>query len=217
MVGRRQLLAGVAGLTAGLAGCAATQDEYSFSSTPGAFAESAVTESGYTGLDREEIEITRRVEVAGSTRDVTVTNYATPYERQVTLAGSERTLAGAAVFTTPSISFVGQEYNPVADQSPKALLERTSEQFAGQLDGGSIEDIQQVDERTLTVLGSDTTVSVFDATTTYQGSEIPVRILVAKVKHDGDFVIVAAAYPKALRSDERPRAERLFENVEHDE
>lgn len=216
MVGRRTLVAVSLAVAVLLSGCAATQESFSFSASPGTFSDSAVEEAGYDEIGTEELVINRTVTAAGSERQVTVTNYASTYLRNVTLAGQERTLAGAAVFTTPSISIVGNEFNPIADESNRELVQRATNRVEGQLDGQRIQDVEFVENRTMTVLGTETTVGVFSATTTVQGSEIELRILVTKVKHEGDFVLVAAAYPQALASDERPRAETLFANVEHE-
>lgn len=215
MMGRRKLLATM-GIAVGLAGCSADQDEFMFSSEPGSFASSAVDEAGYEELDQREIEENREVEVGGSTRDVTVTNYAQPYRRDVSVGGEERTLAAAAVFTTPSISFVGQQYNPIADESPRELIDRARGRIEEQIDSGELRDISKESERSLTTLDTDTTVAVFEAVTELDGGPITLRIHITKLKHEGDFVLLAGGFPKQLSSEERPRLERLFTNVEHD-
>ena len=217
MVGRRTLIAVGLAVALALSGCAATQEEFSFSASPGSFTDSAVDEAGYETQGTEELVVNRTVTAGGQERRVTVTNYASTYTRSVELAGQNRTLAGAAVFTTPSISIVGNEFNPIADQSNRELVQRATNRVQGQLDGAQIRDVEFVENRTMTVLDTETTVGVFSATTEVQGSEIQLRILVTKVKHEGDFVLVAAAYPQALAGDERPRAETLFDNVEHED
>ena len=217
MVGRRAVLTSIGvAITGGLAGCAATQDEFEFASEPGAVADSAVEEASYEELEREEIVETRTVEAGGSTRDVTVTNYAQPYKRQVEIAGQSRTLAAVAVFTTPSISFLGQQYNPIADESNEDLVERARSRISDEIDGGKVEDVTKEEDRSMTILDEETTVGVFSATTTVQGAEIDLRIHVTKVKHEGDFVLVAGGYPQQLTADEEPRLETMFNNVEHE-
>lgn len=217
MVTRRVAVTVGVALVLLLSGCAATQEEFRFESTPGTVTDDALSEAGYgsTG-EAESLTVNRTVNAGGSERDVTVVNYASAYAREVEVAGQSRTLAGAAVFTTPSISFVGQEFNPVADQSNKQLVDRAQSRVGGQIDGG-IEDVAFVENRTTTILGAETTVGVFAGTTTVQGTEVELRILVTKVQHEGDFVIVAGAYPQALAGDERPRLETVFDNVEHEE
>ena len=217
MLGRRVTI--TVGLVAMLllAGCAATQEEFSFESTPATVSDDALSEAGYESTGGPEpLVVNRTVDAGGQERDVTATNYATTYTRSVQLAGQERVLAGAAVFTTPSISFVGQEFNPIADQTNRQLVNRARSRVQGQLDGTRIQDVSFVENRSATILGEDATVSVFSGTTTVQGVEVELRIQVARVKHDGDFVLVAGAYPQALASDERPRLETVFAGVEHE-
>lgn len=218
MVTRRVAIAVGLALMILSSGCAATQEEFRFESSPATVSDEALSEAGYeTAREAEALTVNRTVNAGGEERDVTVVNYASAYARQVSVAGQSRTLAGAAVFTTPSISVVGQQFNPVADQSNEELVEQAQSRVEGQIDGGGIEDVELVENRTATILGEETTVGVFAGTTTVQGAEVELRILVTKVRHDGDFVIVAGAYPQALASDERPRLETVFDNVEHEE
>lgn len=217
MVTRRVAVTVGVALVLLLSGCAATQEEFRFESTPGTVADDALSEAGYESTEEaESLTVNRTVNAGGQERDVTVVNYASAYAREVEVAGQSRTLAGAAVFTTPSISFVGQEFNPVADQSNEQLVDRAQSRVGGQIDGGGVEDVTFVENRTATILGAETTVGVFSGTVTVNGAEIEMRILVTKVKHEGDFVIVAGAYPQALAGDERPRLETVFDNVEHE-
>ncbi|ERH11300.1 MAG: hypothetical protein J07HB67_00307 [halophilic archaeon J07HB67] len=198
-------------------GCAATQEEFRFESSPATVSETALSEAGYeTAREAESLTVNRTVDAGGQERDVTVVNYASAYTRQVTVAGQNRTLAGAAVFTTPSISVVGQQFNPVADQSNEQLVNRAQNRVEGQIDGGGIDDLRLVENRTATVLDTETTVGVFSGTTTVQGVEVELRILVTKVRHEGDFLIVAGAYPEALAGEERPRLETVFDSVDHE-
>ncbi len=215
MVRRRRVLATV-GVLAGLSGCEATQEEFEFESEPGAFSEDATDDAGYEELEQERIVEERVVEVGGEDRDVTVINYAQPYRREVSVGGDERTLAAAAVFTTPSISFVGQQYNPIADESPRELLDRARGRIEDQIDGGEIRDISKESERSASILDTDTTISVFEAVTELDGAELTLRIHLTKLKHEGDFILLAGGFPKQLSDDERPRLETLLNNVEHD-
>ncbi|MEZ3143426.1 DUF6517 family protein [Halobaculum sp. MBLA0143] len=200
-----------------LTGCAATQEEFSFESAPATVADDAVSEAGYESTGGPEtLTVNRTVDAGGQQRDVTVTNYVTAYTRSVQIGGQQRTLAGAAVFTTPSISLVGQEFNPIADQSNRQLVQRARNRVQGRIDGNRIRDVSFVENRSATVLGRETTVGVFSGTTTVQGVEVVLRIHVTRVKHDGDFVLVAGAYPQTLAADERPRLETVFGAVEHE-
>ena len=214
MTRRRAFLASTVGVAAALSGCAATQEEFEFSSAPAAFAAAAVDEAGYERVSQEEVVEERQIEAGGSERDVTVTNYLTQYERSVSIRDQERTLVFGLVFTTPSISFVGQEFNPVSDWDAAEIVENTAAMIEDQIDG-EIRDISEVDERTMTVLETETDVTVLGVTVAAEGTDIQYRVPVAKVQHEGDFVLVATMYPEQFREEERPRAETLLRNVEY--
>ncbi|WP_299237196.1 DUF6517 family protein [Natronomonas sp.] len=212
---RRTLITGALGLTAGLAGCAATQEEFEFEAEPAAFDDAAVNEAGYERVQQQDIVVDRSVEAGGTERDVTVTNYATAYSREVSVGDQTRPLASAVVFSTPSISIVGQEFNPAASENLLDLVARASDQLDDRFEAGSIRDITKVEERDTTVLETETTMGVFDAVAETDGRELTLRLLVARVQRDGDIIVVGAAYPQQLVEEERSRAETLFGNVEH--
>lgn len=212
---RRTLITGALGLAAGLAGCAATQEEFEFEAEPASFGDAAVSEAGYERVQQQDVVIDRSFEAGGTERDVTVTNYATTYSREVAVGGQSRPLASAVVFSTPSISIVGQEFNPAASENLLDLVARASDQLDDRFEAGSIRDITKVEEQDVTVLETETTMGVFDAVAEIDGSEITLRLLVARVQRDGDIVVVGTAYPQQLAAEERPRAETLFGSVEH--
>ncbi len=215
MMRRRAFLASTVGVAAALSGCAATQEEFEFSSAPAAFAADAVGEAGYERVGQEEVVEERQIEAGGTERDVTVTNHLTQYERSVSVRDQERTLVFGLVFTTPSISFVGQEFNPVSNWDAAEIVEKTSAMIEDQVDG-EIRDVSEVDELSMTVLETETDVTVLGVTAAAEGTDIQYRVPVAKVQHEGDFVLVATMYPERLRDEERPRAETLLRNVEYD-
>ena len=211
---RRRFAAGAAGLTIGLAGCAATQTE--FEAAPGRFSTAAADAAGYR-LVNETAAVTRRtVDIGGSEREITVRNQVAEYERGVVVAGSERPLAGATVVTTPSIAVAGRELNPVADAPLDSLADRAAGRVGDQLAGDGLEDLSSVGNEQTTVLGTETELGVFEGTTQVGPTTVALRLLVCRVSHAGDFVLVGVTYPAALATDERPRAETLLAGVEHD-
>mgnify|MGYP006948679227 FL=1 len=213
---RRTFFQGVSGIfVAGVAGCVATQEEFEFEADPGAFANEVVEDAGYEELDQQEVVVNRTVEAGGTERDVTVINYSTEYERSVDIAGQRRPLAAAVVFVTPSASVVGQEYNPIADESLTELARRANGRLGTRMAGGEIEDIEKLEERSMTVLDSGTSVGVFSGRTELGGTELSIRLLVTRVKHENDYVILGAAYPEQLAPEERSRVETLFSDVDH--
>ena len=214
---RRELCVGIAGLAVGLGGCAATQEEFEFESTPATFADEAVAEAGYESQGTEEIVVERTVTAGGSERDVTVTNYSAEYTREVTLAGTPRSLVAAVAFSSPSMTIVGREFNPIADESRRELAGRMRDRIAERLDGEGPDDLAAVTERETTVLGTSTIVGVFEGTVVLEAGERQLRLLVTRVEDGGDYIVPGAAYPTELADEERPRVEALFGAVEHGE
>ena len=211
---RRHFVASAAGLTIGLAGCAATQTE--FEAAPGQFSTAAADAAGYQLVAETEAVTRRMVDIGGSEREITVRNQVAEYERDVVVAGSERPLAGATVVTTPSIAVGGREFNPVADASLDSLADRTAGRVGDQLAGNGLDDLSSVGNEQTTVLGTKTELGVFEGTTRVGPTTATLRLLVCRVSHAGDFVLVGVTYPAALATDERPRAKTLFAGVEHE-
>ena len=85
------------------------------------------------------------------------------------------------------------------------------------LDGEGPDDLAAVTEREATVLGTSTTVGVFEGTVVLEAGERQLRLLVTRVEDDQDYVVLGAAYPAELADEERPRVETLFGAVEHGE
>jgi predicted N-acetyltransferase YhbS len=211
---RRHFAASATGLTIGLAGCAATQTE--FEAAPGRFSTTAADAAGYRLVTETEAVTRRTVDLGGSQREITIRNQVAEYERDVVVAGSERPLAGATVVTTPSIAVAGREFNPVADASLDSLADRAAERVGDQLAGDGLDGLSSVGEEQATVLGTATTLGVFEGTTRVGPTTATLRLLVCRVSHAGDFVLVGVTYPAALATDERPRAKTLFAGVEHE-
>lgn len=217
MIRKTKLLTAVVVVTVLLAGCGA-QSSLRFEATPGSFAGEAVEEAGYEQASDREIVRNRTFEAGGSTRNVTVINYGAVYTRTAEIQPlGERKIAAAAVFTTPSISILGSEQNPLASAPPRRLVSRASNVAGDDLPGDGLRDVQFEETRQRTTLDTETNLSVFSATTTIEGVSVDVVVWVARVKHDGDFVIVAGAFPERLEDHERPRVETLFDNVVHEE
>ena len=212
---RRELCVGAAGLVAGLAGCAATQEEFEFESTPATFVDEAVAEAGYESQGTEEVVVERTVTVGGSERDVTAINYSAEYTREVTVAGMPRSLIAAVAFSSPSMTILGQEFNPIADESRRELAGRMRDRVDERLDGEGPDDLAAVTEREATVLGTSTTVGVFEGTVVLEAGERQLRLLVTRVEDNQDYVVLGAAYPAEFADEERPRVETLFGAVEH--
>ena len=180
-----------------------------FGASPATVSDQAVSETGYEETNVSEQVVTREFSAANQTREVEVTNQLAQYERQVDLGplGSER----AAVFValaSPEVEIATQTFNPLADMSEREILR----QFESEYDSISVGD--QVDNRSVTVLGESTGVKKFEGTASIGGSEVDVYIHATTVKHEGDFVVAVAIYPQQLDGEER-KVVTLLEGLEH--
>jgi hypothetical protein len=210
---RKALLTAGTTLTALLSGCGATQQEFSFTATPGRITQQGLSNAGYNPDQQEEIIQQRTVEAAGQERDVTVTNYLRTYTRSISQRGISRELV-AAIFTSPSISIVGQQFNPLADLGLKELLERTQGRFS---DYGApqLQEVTRSGEFSIQSLATETTVGVFSAVTAGTPA-VDIEVLISRFKHDGDYIILRGGYPQSVTETERQRVRTLFENIAHD-
>ena len=209
---RQALLATGTTLTALLSGCGATQQEFTFSATPGRITQQGLSDAGYNPDQQEEIIQQRTVEAAGQERDVTVTNHLRTYTRSVSQRGVSRELI-AAVFTSPSISIVGQQFNPLADLELSGLLERTQGRFS---DYGApqLQELTRRGEFSIQSLSTEATVGVFSAVTAGTPA-IDIEVLISRFEHDGDYIILRGGYPQSVTETDRQRVRTLFENIAH--
>lgn len=166
-------------------------------------------EQGYE-LNRTEWQnISRTIEAGGEEREITVNNRVQLYLNRT----DDGTPAGAfAVITSPQIQVAGQAMNPAGDWSNEQILE----EFGGEFDSyGSIEDLEERDTETMTVLDTETEVSTFDATVEGdEGETREVVVHVTKVQHDGDFIITVGVHDDGDEANAEAIRE-LIQNLEH--
>ena len=209
---RRRTIAAVAVaallVTSGCVGFLTGSDSLSFQSDPLKVTTDAQEQTGYEEQRRTTKQINRTYSVAGQERDVVVTNHLSEYARSADTLFGDQEVARFTVLSTPQVKIAGQAFNPVDDFSNRELVLRLQEQY------DSIDNIRAEGNRTLTVLGNETTVSKFRADATLQGGqEVEVFIHITKVKHEGDFVVAVAVHPTEL--DEQENVNTLFEEIDH--
>lgn len=212
MTSRRTVLAlGLVALvaTTGCIGFITGSEELSFDSEPVAVSDSATGETGYEQLDRGAETVNRTFSVAGQERTVTATNHYAVYGRTVDrpLFG-DQAVGQFTAYATPQVEIAGRTLNPVGNLNNRELALRLQQQYT------TISNVKLESERTVTVLGNETTVSKFRADSTMQsGQEVEVFMHVTKVKHEGDYVIVVAVHPTQI--DEQGRVNTMLRGVEH--
>lgn len=209
---RRALAVGAVGLTA-LSGCTelATGDEpLAREASPAAVSESVLSETGHELEDEQTETITEVVEAGGESREVEATNHITLYTDTVEGPdGSEIESSLFGVVSTPAFEFVGQSFNPIADADNEEILEFASSEF-GQLAVGD-----ELEETTMSVLGTDTTVSKFDGTARFEGERVDIHVYVTAVQHEDDIVLAVGGYPEQLEAEAEADVLALFEGIEH--
>ncbi|WP_254523344.1 DUF6517 family protein [Natrinema caseinilyticum] len=205
---RRNALAGLgaAGL-AGLSGCLGLIGMAQHESTPAGVEETTRDETGYEQTDVKEISVEKDVPGGGLTGTVSVANYMTKHEKavEIPLVGRQR---GAVfnVLTSPKVSLLGKQLNPVEDMSTKELIGLVENNYSG------IGNIQHESDTDVTVRDQSTTQSRFTADAKFDGQSVTVDFLITKaVDADDDLLVTIGVYPKQLRSQEEPNVTALAE------
>jgi hypothetical protein len=205
----RRLLAvlALAGLVT-LSGCALiTGGTLEFSAQPATVSGDAQSEAGYDLVGVNAQTVNRTVDVLGMERTVSATNHVATYERDLAVATSGA-MGTVVVFSTPEMSVAGQSVNPVGSMSPRQLLTAVS---TGQ---GGVSNVEERGNRTVSVLGEDATVTVFDATRSVAGQEVEVTVHLLRVDHGGDHVVGLAVHPSVIDA-EQAGVDAMFEGIEH--
>jgi len=180
-----------------------------FESSEANVSDAAIEESGYELSESDTQNVTRNVSAAGQERTVRVTNHVTQYNRSLSLGPfGDRELGRFVVFTTPEVEIAGQTMNPAADWSERRVLTEVAQEYA------SLNDISHVDNRTVSILGSERDVEQFAGTTTVGSNEIDVFIHVTKFTHEGDIVVGIGVHPQQL-PDEQDRQDAMFGGIQH--
>ncbi len=208
---RRVLVGGLA--VAGLAGCldVVRGETIEVSASPMRVAETARSETAYTRVGQEAMTVERIVEVVGRSQTIRASNHYTEYEREFGIAGID--VAQAAVFSvlsTPSVSILGREFNPVGEMSAAEIAELVQNRYE------DIHELEAIDEESVTVGDSETTMTTFEARGSMATEVLQLIIHITEAAPLGDdLVITVAAYPRM--ADEGDNIRRLVAAIEKDE
>lgn len=188
------------GSLVGLAGC--SKGALTFKADA-AVASTSGTEYEQTG--KRKPTLTR--EFAG--KEVKVTNALTEYQKEVDLALTGNAKLGVfTAFSTPEVEVAGQTFNPIKGWSNQKIVEQLQSRY------DSLNNVKQESEEEVEILGSARTVTKFSATTTYDGEEIPVFLLIAKFNHESDFVVPMGVYPQK-KEEEGANIKQLMGQMTH--
>lgn len=207
---RRDVLAGTGAVgLASLSGCLGVLGLDEHESSPCGVDRSVLDETGYQQKGVKPVGVDENVDMLLYSETVTVTNYLTEYEKAVSLSvlGEVR----AAVFnilTTPQVSVIGQELNPIEDMSTEEIMDLVKSNYDG------FGDVTHEADETVTVLEQETTMSRFTAEAQFDGQDLDVFIHVtAAVQTDEDHLVAIGVYPEQTRDREEPNVAALVEGV----
>ncbi|WP_435153231.1 DUF6517 family protein [Haladaptatus sp. DFWS20] len=208
----RKLLAGtflaVLVLTSGCLGFI-LGDTLAFSANKATVGDGTLSDTKYEKANEKQLETKRSFEVAGESREVKVTNWVTQYEKSIGISGvAEGTVAQVTVLSSPTFEIADEPINPIARYNNKQLVEKFVSKY------GNVNDVRETGAKNVTMLGTETKVSMFSAEAKTNGAKVEVNIHVTKVEHGDDVVVVMGVYPKQL--DETENVYRLIEGVEHE-
>jgi len=200
----------VVGIMLAMAGCTqlVTGEQASFAASEAGVDD--YEEKGFAHNTTEWQNITRTVEAAGQEREITVSNRVETYLNE-SGEGDEYPEAAFALVTSPQVQIAGQPMSPVSDWDNEDILE----EFGGEFDEyGEIESLDEEDEETMEVLGTETEVTTFEATVENDdGEERQVILTVTKFQHEGDFIIAIGAHDVG-DSANADAIEELYEDIE---
>lgn len=196
-------------LTGGCIGFLTGEETLSFEADQATVDQDTRSETDYQQTRSESQTITRNFSAAGQTRTVTVTNQVTEYKRQISIPIVEdQELARFTVLSTPKVQVLNRTFNPVANLSNRQLAQQFQEKYE------TIDDVQHAGDRSVTVLGQETTVSKFSARAKIvDGQTIDVYFHIAQVDHGDDFIIGVAVHPQEV--DEQERVDQLYGGITH--
>ena len=198
-------------LVATTAGCGfiTGSESLAFEARPASVDEATLSETGYERTLQENQTVSRNFTVAGQTRQVEVTNHLSQYDRSVNLGPLGELRASVfATFTSPEVEIATRSFNPISEMSNRELLSRFSSEYEGLSVG------EQVENRTHTVLGTETGVEKYEGTADLGGQQVDVYIHVTTVQHEGDYVVALGIYPQQL-SGEEDNVFVMLDGLEH--
>lgn len=195
-LGRRELGAIVACSFLG-AGCLEVVRGGEFVARPATVDERVLDESDYDHYRTVEIERTHTVGTGAASREIDVVNVRSEYDRGVDLGLVEEARAAVfATFATPKVEVLGRPFNPVEGMDNQEVAREVQSRYE------KVSIDEEIDRRTLTVLGGAVDVSKYEGRATLSGVSLGVFVHVGIAETDGDHVIILAIYPRPLGGEE---------------
>lgn len=210
---RRQILSTAAIGIVGITGCSAAseftgEDPIERKASKAKIADEVVAETNYKSgdglMDQERIDITVDVPGIGEKKIIMI-NQNILYTKTIEDIGTG-SLFG--ITTSPSLSFADQTLNPIANMDNPTLVTTLSEKFQ------SVTDVNRKSSTSETILGSETTLSKFEAVANSE-QDVPVYLYIASIIHEGDVIIGFGSYPQIIGGEESNIIENFYTNIKH--
>lgn len=180
-------------VSSGCIGFLTGSEELTFEADPAATSESAASSAGYELNGTREQTVEREFTVAGQTRTVEAVNQITTYEKTIDVPVlGEAKLGVFTVVSSPAVEIAGKTFNPLGDYSNDQLVQLVASRYEG------LSDVEQVSQRQVTALGTETTVTKYSATATFQGQEVDVFVHVTKLRDGEDYIVALGVYPQRI-------------------
>lgn len=209
---RRTYLGAVgAASLAGLAGCTGLLGLDEHEANPVGVPSQVRSDTGYEQTGVDDVVIEEKVDMKLWSETISVTNYVVEHEKTVSFGPlTDQRAAVFAVLSTPQISVVGQQVNPVEDMDTAELVDMIASNYE---DLGAPE---HVGDKELPVLDSSVVTSTFATEATFMGNQdIEVNLHVTEaVKTEEDLVVGIGVYPRDLESRERSNVESLISAID---
>lgn len=209
---RRTVLAGMgAGMIASTAGCMEiiTGDTIEYTANGAHVPESVSEETGYAFVDTHEITVDETVDVLGISRQVIANNIQTEYEKTVSVDPLGSVPAAAfSIIATPSVSILGQEFNPVADMSTEEIASLVEDNYDG------MGELAYQETNSQDVGGESVDVSTYLVEASLEGTPVELELVISEaVDFDEDLVLAVGAYP-TVTPEEQDNIETLMAAIE---
>lgn len=181
-----------------------------FDASPAEVTEEGLSETGYEEQRQHTQTVSRDLSLFTRSLSVSVNNELTRYSRSPAVEDlGTRQAATFVTLASPEVRIGGQSFNPIAEMSNRELADRFDDDFH------RLRVNESVENRTHTVLETETVVEKFDGAARVGGDWVDVSVHVTKVRHEGDYVVALAIYPQSA-SGEEERAFELLDSIEHD-
>ncbi len=207
---RRTVLAGAGSIgLASLAGCLGLAGLDSHESQPAGVDARVREETGYEQTAIETIDIEEELSLGPYSETISAANHLTEHEKAVDMGPLGRARGAMfVILTTPQVSVVGREFNPVEEMSTDELVELVADNYDG------MRDVSHVDDADVTILDQETSTAKYTASAEFDGQDVDVDVHVTEaVETDDDLLVAIGVYPQRVQLQEEDNVYDLIDGI----